>query len=61
MKDFKTLFERPLPITEQRDCNEKWEVEATTKINEKMVATQREFSSKSEMSQSKAAGFHFSC
>lgn len=61
MKDIKSLFERTLPVTEQRDCNEAWAVEATTKINKKMVDIQREFSSKSEMSQSKAAGFHFSC
>ena len=61
MTDFKTLFERPLPVTEKKLCDEAWEVEVTRKINEKLVAIQREFSSKSEMSQSKAAGFHFSC
>lgn len=61
MTDFRTLFERPLPIADKKSCDEAWEVEATRKINEKVVAIQREFSSKSEMSQSKAAGFHFSC
>jgi hypothetical protein len=55
------LFERSLPVAEKKSCDEAWEVEATRKINDKVMAIQREFSSKSEMSQSKAAGFHFSC
>lgn len=61
MKDLKSLFEHQLPVTNQKDCNEAWAVEATKKINKKMETIQREFSSKSEMSQSKAASFHFSC
>lgn len=61
MKDYKKLFERTSPITDQRVCNDAKFVEATNKINERMVAVQRDFSAKSEMSQSKAAGFHFSC
>lgn len=61
MKDYKKLFERSLPVTDRRVCNEARDVEATIKINKRMVAVQREFSAKSEMSQSKAAGFHFSC
>ena len=58
MKDYKKLFEGPLPITDKRVCNDAKYTEATNKINERMVAIQREFSAKSEMSQSKAAGFH---
>lgn len=61
MKDYTVLFKKPLPITDRRVCNEAKDVEATTKINERMEVIQREFSAKSEMSQSKAAGFHFSC
>lgn len=61
MKDYKALFKKPLPITDRRVCNDTVYVEATNKINERMETIQREFSAKSEMSQSKAAGFHFSC
>lgn len=61
MKDYKTLFERPLPVEGSNPCNKEWEVEATLEINEKMMAIQRKFSSNSEMSQSKVAGFHFTC
>ncbi len=59
--DYKSLFERQMPVKNKRRCNSTQEMEATSKINERMVTIQREFSAKSEMSQSKAAGFHFSC
>lgn len=61
MPDFKTLFEGSMPVKDSKPCNEIWEIEATTEINKRMDAFQREFTAKSEMSQSKAAGFHFSC
>lgn len=61
MKDYKKLFERTLPITDQSVCDDAKYVEATKAINKRMEVSQREFSAKSEMSQSKAAGFHFSC
>lgn len=50
-----------MPIKDKRRCNSAKELEAITIINEHMTAIQRELSAKSEMSQSKAAGFHFSC
>lgn len=59
--DYKKFFECPMPIKDKKRCNSIEELEATSKINERMTAIQREFSAKSEMSQSKAAGFHFSC
>lgn len=50
-----------MPIKDKRRCNSAKELEVITKINEHMTAIQRELFAKSEMSQSKAAGFHFSC
>jgi hypothetical protein len=60
-EDYKKLFERPMPIKNKKRCNSVKELEATTKINERMTAIQRKFSAKSEMSQSRAACFNFSC
>lgn len=61
MKDFKKQFNSPMPVNELRRCNEEWAVSATSNINKKMEAFQREFSSRSEMSQNKVSSFHFSC
>lgn len=61
MEDFKKLFLHESPIKNGHPCNSKAEIEATNKINEKMIVIQREFSSKSEMSHSITSGFHFSC
>lgn len=61
MKDFSTLFARPMPVMDCKPCNEAWAIKATVDMNARLEVIQREFSVKSEMSQFKAAGFHFSC
>lgn len=61
MEDFKKMFSHESPIKNGRPCNSKTELDATKQINEKMIVVQREFSSRSEMSHSITAGFHFSC
>lgn len=61
MKDFSNLFKLDNPVKNVRLCNSQAELKATKAINERMIAVQREFSSKSEMSHSKTVGFHFSC
>ena len=61
MKDYKAMFERPMPVMDCKPCDEAWAIKATVDMNERLEAIQREFSATSEMSQFKAAGFHFSC
>ncbi len=61
MKDYTTMFERTIPVVNCKPCDEAWAIKATVDMNERLEAIQREFSAKSEMSQFKAAGFHFSC
>lgn len=61
MKNFKKMFEWTCPVRDIKCCNDISLVKATNAINKRMETIQLEFSAKSEMSQSKAAGFHFSC
>ena len=61
MKDYSKMFARPMPVMNCKPCDEAWAIVATVDMNERLKSIQREFSAKSEMSQFKAAGFHFSC